>query len=371
MRLFLTHPKPKFHFSKNHKDFCVEELPLYDFEGSGEHLIIKVRKKGLTTWELINALSSATGVKARDIGYAGLKDKEGETLQYLSLPRTAAPLIEKFSHESAKILDTTYHKNKIKIGHLKGNRFKLRLKKVMPSDALILQNAFSNLSKFGMPNYFGYQRFGNERQNHELGAEIIAGKRKEKNRKLNELYLNAWQSHMFNEWLSFRVGLSHLAKEFSKNELTEALKHFTNNEIDAKAVSEYFKPQEHFFKILKGDMLCHYPHGRLFEALDVDGESKRFSDKLISPTGLLSGCKVARSSQDARAIEQKYDSDTKMLDGSRRYAWIFLENCESKYIEENAHFELSFNLPKGSYATTALSELAGENYRGDMIDRDS
>ncbi|MEY4505283.1 MAG: hypothetical protein RL154_1583, partial [Pseudomonadota bacterium] len=207
--------------------------------------------------------------------------------------------------------------------------------------------------------------------NHEIGAEIIAGNRKEKNRKLNDLYLNAWQSHLFNDWLTYRVGLSHIAKGFNGNELVQAIEHYTKGELDAKQVASDFKLQKSFFKLLKGDALCHYPHGRIFEALDIAAEEARFSEKLISPTGLLCGQKVARATLDARIMEQKFDADTRMLDGSRRYAWIFIEKCESRYIEENAHFEIAFNLPKGSYATSLLSELAGENFRGDLIDRDS
>jgi len=91
--------------------------------------MLKVRKKGLTTPEMINKISSKTGIKARDIGYAGLKDKEGLTIQWISVPRKYRDAINKFEDKQIKIVEQDLHRNKLKIGHLKGNKFFVRLKK--------------------------------------------------------------------------------------------------------------------------------------------------------------------------------------------------------------------------------------------------
>lgn len=96
----------------------------------------------------------------RDFGYAGLKDKQGSTFQYLSMPKKIREFLANFSHPKLKILETFIHENKLRIGHLKGKFFFIRLKKVMPSDALKLEQALMNLDKQGFANYFGYQRFG-------------------------------------------------------------------------------------------------------------------------------------------------------------------------------------------------------------------
>jgi tRNA pseudouridine13 synthase len=123
--------KNEFVFNASPRDFTVEEIPLYEFTGEGEHLVLKVRKKEMTTWEMLDAISGHLGIRRRDIGYAGLKDKHAMTIQYISLPAKLEEKLSTFSHEKIKILDTTRHNNKIRVGHLKGNRFEIRLKKVL------------------------------------------------------------------------------------------------------------------------------------------------------------------------------------------------------------------------------------------------
>ena len=83
----LTHAPINAYFSKNSDDFVVREIPLYAFSGQGEHLIIEICKKDMTTQEALHALSEISGVKMRDFGYAGLKDKQGMTTQFISMPR--------------------------------------------------------------------------------------------------------------------------------------------------------------------------------------------------------------------------------------------------------------------------------------------
>ncbi|MFB1008840.1 MAG: tRNA pseudouridine(13) synthase TruD, partial [Sulfurospirillum sp.] len=134
-QFFLTHSPISAMFTKNSSDFVVNEIPLYPFSGEGEHLVLHVRKKDLTTWDMLQYLSEVTGCKVRDFGYAGLKDKDGMTTQYISLHKSYEPKLANFTHDKIKILDKTYHNNKIRTGHLKGNRFFVRLKKVNPIDA--------------------------------------------------------------------------------------------------------------------------------------------------------------------------------------------------------------------------------------------
>ena len=126
----LAYASIDFHFKQSPRDFVVEEIPLYEFSGEGEHLILFVRKKNLTTPEMIGKIARYLGIKNKEIGYAGLKDKHGMTIQHISLPKKFVTQIEKFKHPKIKILETHIHSNKLKIGHLKGNRFFIRLKKV-------------------------------------------------------------------------------------------------------------------------------------------------------------------------------------------------------------------------------------------------
>ena len=120
------------------------------------------------------------------------------------------------------------------------------------------------------------------------------------------------------------------------------------------------KKQPNFFKLLEGDVMMHYPYGRLFEVEDLQEEAKRFETKDIAPTGLVPGSKTKRAIGTARLIEEQFD-ETMNLFGARRYAWIQVEDIKSRYVEEKAHYELEFTLPKGCYATNVVDVLRGSS----------
>jgi tRNA pseudouridine13 synthase len=106
--------------------------------------------------------------------------------------------------------------------------------------------------------------------------------------------------------------------------------------------------------------MMHYPYGRLFEVEELAKEVERFKIKDIAPTGLIPGSKTKRATGVARLFEEQFDEEMKLY-GVRRYAWIQVTDIKKNYIEEKAHYELSFTLPKGSYATNILDVLRGEN----------
>ncbi len=353
-QFFLTYSPVNATFTKNSSDFVVSEIPLYPFSGEGEHLVLHVRKKDLTTWDMIQYISEVSGCKVRDFGYAGLKDKEGMTTQYISLHKSFEPKLENFSHDKIKILDKTYHNNKIRTGHLKGNRFFVRLKKVGPIDARKLQDGLKKLGKEGFPNFFGYQRFGIDGDNYSKGKAILEGTRKERNPKMKEFFINAYQSHLFNLWLSKRIEISRLVEDFELKDVMRLLE-LTKEEASG------LKKQSQFFKLLHGDVLHHYPAGKAFVCEDDEAELPRFIDKGISIAGWLFGGKNIRAEAKAGEVEEKIFQEAlpflDKLNGSRRFAWSFLEDVEGVYKEEEAWFEMHFSLPKGSYATVIIEEL--------------
>ncbi len=346
----LSHSKIPFYFKQSIRDFVVEETPLYPFSGEGEHMVLHVRKKNLSTWEMIDRIANHLGIKAREIGYAGLKDKNAMTKQYISLLKKYEPKLESFSHDGVKILSRDYHGNKIRMGHLKGNRFFIRLKKVTPVAAQKIDKALAEIAKNGMPNYFGYQRFGADGENYKKGGEILRGERKERNVKMKRLYVNAYQSHLFNLWLSRRIEMNTLFSNFSAVELTELLN------LPEEAIRT-MQAQTHPFKLFEGDVIMHYPHGRLFHFEGDSRDLERFSAGEVSPSGLLCGQRAQRATGLAEEIEKDYDDDI-AIDGARRYAWIFPQDVEGEYKEDDAWYELHFTLPKGSYATVLIEEIA-------------
>ena len=344
--------KNEFVFNSSARDFTVEEIPLYDFTGEGEHLVLKVRKKEMTTWEMLDAISNYIGVRRRDIGYAGLKDKHAMTIQYISLPAKLEEKLSTFTHEKIKILETTRHNNKIRVGHLKGNRFHIRLKKVLGVQKDKLDSVLKWIKVNGVPNYFGHQRFGNNGDNWVDGKKLIEGTLKMRDRKTREFLMGSYQSYLYNQWLCKRMELNLLLEKFTEEETEQVLKL-------PKGSLQGTKEQPSFFKLLQGDLMMHYPYGRLFEVEALTKEAERFETKDIAPTGLIPGSKTKRATGSARLFEEKFDEEMN-LNGARRYAWIQVTEIKENYVEENAHYELSFSLPKGAYATNVLDVLRGE-----------
>lgn len=412
---YLSHFGIDFYFNKSPRTFVVEEIPLYSFSGSGEHLILKIRKKGLSTLEMLNIISKNLNIKKSEIGYAGLKDKEALSIQYISINKKLAKDIEKLDLPNIKILDSTYHNNKIKLGHLKGNKFYICIKKLNAINAKKISEVCKILAKDGMPNYFGFQRFGKFGDNYKEGRAILEGKLKLRDKKISKFLISAYQSYLFNSWLSKRIELSRIIESFSIPEASRLLK------LESSYIKE-LKSQRHFFKILRGDVMGHYPNGKLFYAqdsveskidssmqdsinldsralessldfasldsinsinldltpqdstlldstsldsknatLDIAPLDLRFYNHSIAPTGLLCGGKALRARDLALEIEREFiDENLKGEIGDRRFAWVFIENLEFRYKSEVANGEFNFYLPKGSYASTFLEILSNK-----------
>lgn len=350
LQRYLNHSKIDVVFKQSKDDFVVTELPLYDFSGEGEHLILKIRKKDLATWDAIEILAQYLNCSTREFGYAGLKDKNAMTVQSISIHRKFEEALNNFEHENIKILEKTYHNNKIKVGHLKGNKFFIRLKRVGLVEKRKIEEAISSIANYGIPNYFGFQRFGIEGDNYKKGKDIIDGKLKERNRNLKQMYINAYQSFLFNKWLSKRIEISKLVDAFEPKEIYEKL----NLPLD---VVKRMKKQKHPFKLITGDLLSHYPYGKIFNIEDLETESDKFLSRDRVPTGLLCGSRVKKSIDLAYEIEKEFDEKVQQEDGARRFAWIFPEDLESNYKEEKNWMEIQFYLPKGSYATEVIAEI--------------
>ncbi len=358
----LNHSPIEFYFLKNSKNFIVEEIPLYSFSGAGEHLILKIRKKDISTFELLNILSKKLNIKKSDIGYAGLKDKDALSIQYVSINKKLTKNIESLQLDNIKILDSTYHNNKIKIGHLKGNKFYIRIKKLNKINANKIQNVINHILNTGMPNYFGFQRFGNNGNNYNDGKAILQNQLKIKDKKISKFLISAYQSYLFNTWLQKRIEISHIINNFDISYSSSLLK------IDSNVIKK-IKSQKHFFKLLNGDIMQHFPYGKYFFNDDSVDNSMRFYNKQIVPTGLLYGIKSILAKDIAGDIENNFIDNLLVNElGSRRLAWIFLDHLEFTYKEEIANGEFNFSLPKGSYATILLNLIANREINKEVID---
>jgi len=346
-----THTPLQFDFKQTIERFFVEEIPLYSFTGTGNFLILKIKKTDMSTWKLITVLAKATGLQERDIGYAGLKDKNATTIQYISFPKNREKELNKnLTTEKIEILERTYNKAPIKIGHLKGNQFSIILHKINEKDAKFFNTTAKMMQSKGIPNYYGYQRFGEDSRSYLQGKEIAISGKKLKGSK-EKLLVSAYQSHLFNKWLGQRVKLSTIISSNSVEDAAKKLKY-------PKELVKVLAKQPQIFKLFLGDVVMPYPYGKLNYVKDMYQASQAFFQKKLSPTGLLCGDRAERAKSDAYHLEEPYDdNELTALKGDRRFAWIWPQKVETEYDAKSKKLIVEFYLPKGSYATTFLEEI--------------
>lgn len=313
--------------------FVVEELPLYMPEGEGEHIYLNITRQGMTTKDVAGQMARILGVDGGAISTAGLKDKHAVTTQTFSVheltmdPDEAAKRIT--DGMEATVNWAARHRNKLKTGHLLGNRFRILVLGPGEADLPAAKSVVGALVQRGMPNFFGPQRFGRQGDNVERGRQILEGSaRPPKQKWLRKLLLSAFQSQLFNDWLTLRIN-------------------------DGR-----------FAEIITGDVAKKTDTGGLFTVEDQATDQARLERGDLTYTGPIYGSKMRwaeaeagdreRSVMEAQGVpEEAYKKAG--LKGSRRVARLMLEGLEITPGDGGLWF--AFALPKGSYATVVLREF--------------
>ena len=311
--------------------FIVEEIPLYEASGDGPHLYLTLRRTGLSTRQVLDELARRYQAPVSAIGYAGLKDKEAVTTQTFSLPlEMDEPAVREKSLDAPwELTAVGRHCNKLKVGHLLGNRFTILLSDPQRSLSEALAIA-AYLKIHGLPNYFGDQRFGREGDNALEGLKLIQKGRGGKSWK-DKFLLSALQSLVFNHYLAVRIhrGL--------------------------------------FETVLTGDVCKKYATGGLFVSEDGELETKRLLAGELSPTGPIWGAKMKAAEGpagqlEAEALAELDLSPEKMAKagaGDRRLNRLLVPDLDIRKAEGGLSF--TFALPKGSYATSVMREFIKEH----------
>ncbi|MEA1982212.1 MAG: tRNA pseudouridine(13) synthase TruD [Campylobacterota bacterium] len=332
-RLYLEEREPiHFKFEQNQDDFIVDEIGV-EFKGNGNYAILHIKKVEMTTWDMIAAFSDFLNINAEKIGYAGLKDKHATTTQYISVEARYEKELKKFKHPQIKVIGWTRHTHSIRMGDLIGNRFTINLFEVNQIQAGQIEKLAKKSQKFGLPNYFGYQRFGRDGDSIEQAKEMIEGDLHIEDAKLKKFLISIYQSVYFNEWLVERVLMS--------------------REQNAGK-----------FLLLEGDLYLD-SKGKLFTPKQP--QQKDFEEHKVVPTGLLCGRGVYRSRDKAGEIEAKYDDGFLYEKGLRREAIIFPKDINIKYNKDFDKMNITFTLPKGSYATVFLENIASKNFKAKKV----
>ncbi len=170
-----------------YKDFLVKEI-LWGVEASSIHrctnnyvccnkyFVYILEKKGLDTFEALEIVKRKVGAKGK-IGYAGLKDANAVTYQFISFRsyREKLPCIIALNN-NVKLFFYRCHDHHISLGENWGNSFYLVIRDVKEEKCYnALESVLHEISSMGgLYPYFGHQRFGTIRPNtHKIGEKIV------------------------------------------------------------------------------------------------------------------------------------------------------------------------------------------------------
>jgi tRNA pseudouridine13 synthase len=311
------------------EDFQVEEIPAYLPGGEGEHLFLLIEKISLTTEEVIHELASQLGVPRNSIGSAGLKDRRSISRQWLSLPAEAEKRLAGFQKQGIRILDARRHCNKLRTGHLRGNRFRILVRGLDPSCRLEMERRLSELVRRGFPHYFGPQRFGRNFNNLHQGLAVMNGKLKLRDGRKVRFVLSTVQSWLFNRVLAARL------------------------------------ERGWFGRALAGDLLA-FETGRFFPCTEPDKDQSRVDRLEVHPTGPLFGPEMIPPQGEPFLLEtatlessglspEVFERFARFTRGGRRPLRVVPKDVCLEQAAEG--FWFCFFLPAGAYATSLLREL--------------
>ena len=395
---YLTHEFPGIGgvIKQRDEDFFVQEIPLYEPCGEGEHVYAEIQKIGVSTFDALRRIGSALSVSSRDIGYAGLKDARALTRQVISMSGTTPEAVMALQLPDISVQWAARHTNKLRMGHLWGNRFAVKIRQVNPTDVVRLPPMLKILQDRGMPNYFGEQRFGRRGDNALLGAALIAAD----DQRLLHLLLgapnpNQDQPDAVDARQSFDNGdLEAAMQSFPRNfgmergvlsrliktknptaavmSIDEKIRRLWVSALQSELFNQILARRiESIDRVQIGDLAYKHENGACFVVEDASVESPRVQRFEISPTGPMIGYRMTLPQGEPFAIEQSVFADHSLtpehfrLDGRHKVKGVRRPlRVQPKDVELSAgvdnhgpHITLAFALPAGCFATSLLREV--------------
>jgi tRNA pseudouridine13 synthase len=380
------------------EDFFVQELPLYEPAGSGEHVYAEIQKVGIPTFEAVDRVARALNVSPRGIGYAGMKDAQAVTIQTLSIFGTTPEDVMKLQLPNITVRWAVRHANKLRLGHLKGNRFAIKMRNVDATDVVKLQPVLKTLQERGLPNYFGEQRFGRRGDNHLLGAAIVRDDAKGLLKQLlgtpmptvdDSMTTGARKAFEAGDWkqamklwprksgMERRVLARYIKSQkpgLAVRAIDERLKRLWVSAVQSWMFNNVLVKRVEagtFDKVLPGDLAYKHENGACFLVEDAAAEEPRAAAWEISPTGPLVGYRMTLPTGEPLTIEQAIMADAHLqpedfrkeghekVKGARRPLRIKPEdvNLEGGVDDHGPYVTVAFTLPAGSFATVLIREL--------------
>lgn len=387
---------------RRYEDFVVEEIPAYLPCGDGDHVYFTIEKKGLATMRALNDIARELGVLSRDIGLAGLKDARAVTVQTLSIEHMDPAKVAALNIPRIRVLSVERHRNKLKIGHLRGNRFRIKLREADPARLPDIRAVVETLVSRGVPNYFGQQRFGSRGDTGEIGRavlqrdaqgviDLMLGRPGPHDTgpvlRARQLYEEGKYEAAAKAWpFGFRDNARAcraMAKSYGKHKrafyaVDGRLKKFFVSAYQSQLFNRYLAERIEKIDVVElGDLAFKHDHGAVFRVEDVAAEAPRAATFEISPTGPIFGVRMTRAEGEPGRIEQAIlDAEGITTDdfraikgmkvhGARRPLRFKMEDLsvEPGSDEHGTYVELAFTLASGCYATMILREICKETLK--------
>ncbi len=310
-------------------DFQVCEKLGFGPEGVGEHLFLHVEKTGQNTAWVARELARVSGVHAREVGYAGIKDRHARVRQYFTIRVGNKPEPDWSGlGEGIRVLESGRHRRKLQRGALKSNEFKLVIRH-LSGQIDSLEPRLAHVATEGVPNYFGPQRFGRNQSNLTRARAACRNGRWPRDRFQRGLLFSAARAHLFN------------------NVLAERVVHGEWN------------------RLIAGDIALLDGTNSLFDVVEPDSTlAERLMKLDLHPTGPMYGIGGKQPSADAAALEHKVVArDPVLAEGlervgikAARRALRVVARAFGGVVDGDT-LRLTFVLPPGAYATAVLHEL--------------
>ena len=391
-----------------YEDFYVEEIPEVIPEGEGPNVYVWIEKLGRTTLDVVLDIARDLHISRKRMGFAGMKDKKAITRQWICIANMDSEeqlkQVENLDIYKTDFLKIVRGRKKLRMGQLKGNKFKILVKDLddIEESADIANEVLSQLEITGVPNYFGWQRFGKPRTiTHLVGKALVEndikkavdtyiGNPQDDESEENQLARHAYDDGNLEESLELmgkgmryeKMMIKELIRGSKKGELTD--KYYMN------ALHALPKPlQRMFVHAYQSYLFNEAVSNRVSMGIDkyiegdivIDSEEQIVRDKspdefqeLITnfeadPTCPLYGTKVPFAEGEVGQMEKdiltKYNIKKEDFEvpkmprlgshGLRRAMRFQVWDAQATPTDEGVLCEFSIN--KGSYATAVLREI--------------
>lgn len=387
------------------EDFLVEEIPLYNPCGQGEHIYLFIEKRDLSTSQLVWHVARHFGVRRTAVGFAGMKDKRAITRQVISV-HTPGQTFEDFpmiQSDRISVLWADMHTNKLRLGHLSGNRFSVKIRGIEMTRVLDARRVLLRLAQQGVPNFAGEQRFGARANNHELGRLLL---RRDWQGVLDELlgpgigaaHINAEARRLYAEGRYTesldaypvacrheRVALASLERKKTPQQAVQSIdivqRRFWVSAFQSSIFNALLSARmadDLFDRLVEGDVAAKRENGAMF-AVDASvladpQTAQRVASFEISPTGPIWGSEMMRATGAVDALESDALARTRvtldalaryvstegrsMRGGRRPFRVPLVDPDVDAGIDEHGHYvRCAFELPPGAYATVVMQEV--------------